>query len=619
MGLACEPSSVVSWPDQTKTFGCTFGYPSATKRPILRWASPNSQGAAVAPAHPPVRPLACAWPWSRQEAEPETVAEGPWPRVPVWVFLTLLVIVHVARSWISSRRQGGRSRLPLPPGPKPVPLFGNINDFPKPGVTEYTHWLSHKDKYGPISSVTVMGNTLVLANELEVALDLLEHKGNASKTSGRPIMTFAQDLVGYGNSLVFGSYNDDFRRKRTLLHGAIGTAASAEHYRKSQEIESVRQLERILDNPQNVLDHYKKAASATILKTIYGYNVNPSGPDPVLNNALQAMREFSDVGKPFSWAVDLFPSLKHIPDWVPGASFKKKARAYRRTLTDMAHLPYRFVQHQLASGVDSGCTTSRLIQKSGAERGDGRVAPEDEKLIVWAAGSLFGAAVDTTSVSLSAFTLAMLKHPDAQRAAQAEIDRVVGPGRLPILADRAALPYVDAVVKETLRWWSVFPMCIPHRVDEEVECRGYRIPEGASVMPAVWWFMHDPSVYRDPDRFDPERFADPARNEPDPTKGGVYGFGRRACPGRHFANNLLFINVAQILASFNIVRLAAVEGRESDGVDGLQPTPGPIMYTTDFKFHISPRSPEHEDLIRRVARENPIRPGGDSAIIASMA
>ncbi|EJT76779.1 hypothetical protein GGTG_06694 [Gaeumannomyces tritici R3-111a-1] len=543
-------------------------------------------------------------------------------QVPLWVFLALPVIAHVARSWISSWRQGSRSKLPLPPGPKPVPLLGNINDLPKPGVIEYTHWLTHREKYGPISCVTILGNTLVLANELDVALDLLEHKGNSSKTSGRPIMPFAQDLVGYENSVVFGGYNDDFRRKRALLHSAIGTAASAEHYRKCQEIESVRQLERILDDPKNVLEHYKRASSVTILKTVYGYSVNPSGPDPVLNSALQAMKEFSEVVKPFSWAVDLFPSLKHIPDWAPGASFKKKARAYRRTLTDMAHIPYRFVQHQLASGVDSGCTMSRLIQNSSEAAAAG--GDDDERLIVWAAGSLFGAAVDTASVSLAAFTLAMLKHPEAQRAAQAEIDRVVAVGplgrrRLPTSADRAALPYVDAVVKETLRWWSVFPMGIPHRADEEVEYRGYRIPEGASVLPAVWWFMHDPAVYRDPDRFDPARFTDPARNEPDPTKSGVYGFGRRACPGRHFANNLLFVNIAQILASFNIVRLTAGEGRESDGVDGLHPTPGPVMYIKDFKFHISPRSPEHEDLIKRMARENPVQPGGDSSIIASMA
>ncbi|KLU91274.1 hypothetical protein MAPG_09795 [Magnaporthiopsis poae ATCC 64411] len=161
-------------------------------------------------------------------------------------------------------------------------------------------------------------------------------------------------------------------------------------------------------------------------------------------------------------------------------------------------------------------------------------------------------------------------------------------------------------------------MGIPHRVDEEVEYRGYRIPAGSSIMPAIWWFMHDPNVYPDPDRFDPERFADPARSEPDPAKGGAYGFGRRICPGRLFADHLLFLNFAQMLATFDIARLPEGEGRESDGVDGLHPIPGPLMHMKEFKFQISPRSPEHEDLIRRLADEHRAQPGGDSAIIASM-
>ncbi|EJT68232.1 hypothetical protein GGTG_14190 [Gaeumannomyces tritici R3-111a-1] len=537
----------------------------------------------------------------------------------IWALVAIPVTAYAAYRWVVSMAWDLRPTLPLPPGPKPVPLLGNISDMPKLGVIEYTHWLSHKDKYGPISSVTIMGHTLVIIHDPEVALDLLERKGAASKTSGRPIMPFAQDLVGYENSVVFGRYNAAFRQKRALLHGAIGTAASAVHYHKAQEVEVSRQLERILNDPQNLLRHYQKTASVTTLKSTYGYTVNPTGPDPVLNNALQAMAEFAEVGKPFSWAVDFMSFLKHIPDWFPGASFKKKAKAYRETLNNMAHLPYRFVQHQLAYGIDSNCMMSLLIQRSEVKGTDGKIAPEDENLIVWAAASLFGAAVDTTSISLAAFTLAMLKYPDVQRKAQAEIDRVIRRGRFPTSADRERLPYVDAIVKETLRWWSIFPMGMPHRADEEIEYRGLRIPDGATIMPAVWWFMHDPTVYPDPARFDPERFADPARDEPDPTKGGVYGYGRRICPGRHFANNLLFLNMAQILAAFNITRLAAGKGRKSDGVDGFHPTPGPIMYTNNFKFHIFPRSPEYEELIKRVAREHPVQPGGDSAIIETIA
>lgn len=81
---------------------------------------------------------------------------------------------------------------PLPPGPKGLPLLGNVNDLPKPGGgLEAHHWLKHKDEYGPISSVTVLGQTIVIINDAQIALELLRDR---AQHQARPHMVFASDM-----------------------------------------------------------------------------------------------------------------------------------------------------------------------------------------------------------------------------------------------------------------------------------------------------------------------------------------------------------------------------------------------------------------------------------------
>ena len=80
----------------------------------------------------------------------------------------------------------------------------------------------------------------------------------------------------------------------------------------------------------------------------------------------------------------------------------------------------------------------------------------------------------------------MTVYPEAQRKAQAEIDHVVGSNRLPSLADRESLPFVDAMVKEVLRWQPVAPMGLPHTSTEDDVVEGHSIPKGAMLFANVW-------------------------------------------------------------------------------------------------------------------------------------
>lgn len=141
------------------------------------------------------------------------------------------------------------------PGPKPVPILGNLKDFPPDGVPEFQHWLAHKNLYGGISSVTVLGTTLVLIHDKKTAHELLD--GHSNKTSGRPDITMANQLCGYENIVLCQSSSPTFHRYRRFLHRELGTAVSAAQFRGIQEVEVNRQLVRALNEPEKWLQHFK--------------------------------------------------------------------------------------------------------------------------------------------------------------------------------------------------------------------------------------------------------------------------------------------------------------------------------------------------------------------------
>lgn len=110
-------------------------------------------------------------------------------------------------------------------------------------------------------------------------------------------------------------------------------------------------------------------------------------------------------------------------------------------------------------------------------------------------GSLLQAGAETTSGILLGFVLAMVAHPEAAKAAQEELDRVCG-DRLPDLNDVPDLPYLRALMKETLRWLPGVPLGTPHATTEDNEYMGYRIPKGATIITNVWLvlpFLTQPS------------------------------------------------------------------------------------------------------------------------------
>lgn len=152
--------------------------------------------------------------------------------------------------------------------------------------------------------------------------------------------------------------------------------------------------------------------------------------------------------------------------------------------------------------------------------------------------------------AMLSFFLAMVIYPNVQRNAQAELDATIGRDRLPNFEDRASLVYINAIVKECLRWQPTMPLSGHHQSMEDDEYNGFLIPKGSLVIGNSWsvtsspdatvWsggpvddidraMLHDQKVYPQPDVFMPERYIKDGKLDPgvrDPAT-AAFGFGRR--------------------------------------------------------------------------------------------
>ncbi|KAF7298616.1 Cytochrome P450 [Mycena indigotica] len=578
------------------------------------WAGSNAT--EFVPSNGVLKPRGCDYIWI-----------GSPPRF-LLMFLdvpSLLLLVSAGALAVVFRRRQ-RGLLPLPPGPRKLFLLGNLLHMPSSFEWE-TFGRFSQESNSDIIHLDVAGMSVVVLSSLEANIDLLEKRSTIY--SDRPRAPMLNELMGWDFNFAFMKY--DFN------------SDGVTKYRSHQRAACHGLLRRLLDDPGQPLEHIRHMAREIILSTVYGIQVLPKD-DPYVETAEAALNSLVHGHSPIRFLVNMFPTLLHVPYWMPGASFKRIAREWRKLSTKFVNLPFDETRRQMV------CRPVIVLALAGEHltitklNGDARPsftashlisAPASEhETIKNAAATAFSAGTHTTVALVGKFLMAMLSNPDAQRKAQAEIDAVCG-GRLPtfeLLEDAEStimMPYVSAVMRELFRWEPTVPL-VQHFIEVEDEYRGLRIPAQSVVIGNIWWVsvLFSPSIlmvskgnssrrgifpvfhlclltlpqekYPNPTSFRPERWLLPSGAlNPDMHSGSWefgFGFGRRVCAGQRLGLASLWISITSILASLDVQRAVDENGvviePEFEFISGLIRQPVP------FACSIKPRSAEAEMAIR---------------------
>jgi len=165
---------------------------------------------------------------------------------------------------------------------------------------------------------------------------------------------------------------------------------------------------------------------------------------------------------------------------------------------------------------------------------------------------LFAAGADTTPKTIEWAMAELLRNPEKLKKAQAELNEIIGKENPVEELEIARLPYLQAVVKETLRLHPPAPFLVPRKAETDTLLCGFTVPKNAQVLVNAWAIGRDSSAWENPYSFEPERFLG---KEID-VKGRdfeliPFGAGRRMCPGMPMAMRMLHLMLGSLIHRFH--------------------------------------------------------------------
>lgn len=394
---------------------------------------------------------------------------------------------------------------------------------------------------------------------------------------------------------------EHWRIHRKLMHIGVGVQ-SVRGYRGIQNNESKIVALDFLRTPTEYVKHLERYATSVVSIIAFGRRV-ASYNDPIITEVIALMQLAADLNVPgtsFPMLLETFPILARFPrsmPWFKGLATRnqKGGHYFFQTLAEEA-----VEQYDSKSPLEQASMPTPYAKTLATEAARYNLPNAELSSLT---GNLFGAGADTSSSTLVTFILACCAFPDAMEKAQEELDKVIGSTRSPHWDDSPNLPYINAFVKEVLRWRSVAIIGgQPHSPTQDDTYNGWLIPKGSWIQGNVWAIHHHEREFPDSDRFYPDRYLEGnSHHRPFPGDRGymTFGWGRRVCSGQALAEQGTWVTVARLLWGFDIRKAKTPEtGKEID-VDIFAYTNGLNMRPVPFKCSILPRNDEIKETIVR--------------------
>ncbi|GJX21582.1 geraniol 8-hydroxylase-like protein [Tanacetum coccineum] len=448
----------------------------------------------------------------------------------------------------------------MPPGPFALPIIGNLLEIgPKP----HESLANLSKKHGPLMSIRLGSVTSVVASTPDAAREILQRKDDVC--SGRTVPDAVTALENHDSAVLWISANDDWRSIRKALNTYLTHQHKLDTLRDLRENVVDGMLDFVRDSEQkNEAVNIGKLAFAVALNqmsnTILSQDVTGYDSED-MGGFNTAVRTLMEVDGKFNIA-DIFPVLK---PWDP-QNIRRQAKAaygWFDKVTDS------FISDRLKhreSKLPRCCDMLDSLLDYSQDHETEFNLIHIKTLIV----DLFIAGTETSSNTTEWAMTELLLNPDMFTRVRKEVSSILGEDGKIEETKLLDLPYLHAVIKETMRLHLSVPLLAPHKTEKEVKLGEYIVPKNIQILVNVWAMARDPRYWEDPLRFMPERFLG---NETD-YKGQhfeflPFGSGRRMCPGIPLAHRVVSLMVASFVYYFDWELPHAREEMDMNDIFGL--------------------------------------------------